>query len=436
MPEAADLTAVIVEAESLDEEEVRKLVLDRGYGDGWLRVAPLAGLGLTQVEVLDAGGLPHVDPALVEVLSRGRKATFVHVNHEAKQALVHCFVEGRQALEGWVGDPSLLDEKLGATVGRRLATLIGGDDGTRGAFGAAASHTTALSRRRALAVPVGTPTALGSFAFHDRGGPAGGDDGAYRVALIAVDAEAVRRAWESVPGAELAARIFTLAPPLVGPLRGVRDVAAATLAALGDRTPAEAGLRSVIAYELATLTEAYLFGGGESTGFVDARLLPMFSIGSGDPQIDDADEAEELESRASVLEAMCEVLPYTSPEGAMLEQIADEELSPLAPWAAAGDEYVGSVFRLAGDRIARLLVETDSRELAAKVDRFYRGWWRTQVDAPFGDEFEAWRRALDEKGRADIERFLTAWAEWRTVLTLAARNQLQPALVFYGIEAA
>src|SRR5262252_3599140 len=105
MPEEADLTAVIVEAAELDPADVRRLVVERGYGDGWLRVRRLDGLGLHQVELLDAGGLPRIDPALVESLSHGGKATFVHVNHVAKQALVHCFVEGRQVLDGWVGDP-------------------------------------------------------------------------------------------------------------------------------------------------------------------------------------------------------------------------------------------------------------------------------------------------------------------------------------------
>src|SRR5438128_1135944 len=188
-PEQADLTAVIVEREGLDEAEVQRLVVERGYGDGWLRVKRLGALGLVQVELLDAGGLPRIDPALVEVLSRGGKATFVHVNHQAKQALVHCFVEGRQAGDGWVGEPEALDEKLGPTVGRSLASLLAADDGTRRGFGSAPSYTIALARGRALRVPAGTSTALGSFAFHDRARA-----GADRVALVAVDDAAVRRA--------------------------------------------------------------------------------------------------------------------------------------------------------------------------------------------------------------------------------------------------
>src|SRR5579871_2134258 len=377
MATEADLTAVIVEGLALDEAEARRLA--SGYGDGWLRVKKLDALGMTQIELLDEGGLPRVDPAFVDALSHGRKATFVHVNHEAKQALVHCFVEGRQ-IEGWVGDPAELDGKLAATVGRPLAALLAADDGTRGRFGASASHTVALSRGRALAVPAGASTGLHSFAFHDRAPASEGGD---RVALIAFDEPAVRRAWSEVPGGELAVRVLTLPPGAVGPLRGVRDGAAGALAALGDRAPADASLESVIALELVALTEAYLFGGGESTSFVDERLLPMFSLGHGDPAFDDGDEAEELESRASVLEAMGEILPYASPEGAVLEQVADDELLPLAPWAKPGDEYVGSVFRLRDERLRRLL-SLDGRELAARIDRFYRSWWREQTDEPLG----------------------------------------------------
>jgi hypothetical protein len=427
-PEADDLTAILVDTEHGDEAAIRATVAAGGYGHGWLRVRPLAGLGLTQIELLDGRGLPQIDPALVIALSQeGRRAVFLHVNHTASQAIVHWFRGGEQ-VEGWVGTPGDLAPRLERALGRQLPALLAGDDGTRHGFGQAASSTVALARGRILSAPPGTITGLGSFAFHDRGAP-----GVERVALLAFDEAALRTAWAQTPGAELAARVKALPEAAVGPLQPVRDEATSALAALGDRAPAAAGLRSVVALELVALSEACLYGAGEAVSFVDGRLLPLFSLTSHVPAIEDADEAEELEARASVLAAMEEVLPYTSPEGALLEQVADEELAGLAHWTRPGEEYVGSLFLLRADRLRRALVEIEPRDLAARADLFYRAWWKAGHDEPTGDAFAAWRRALDERGAPDVERFLTAWAEWRTVLELAAVNRLQTALLFYEL---
>ena len=96
MPAGADLTAILLPARELDAEGIRRAVLAAGYGDVWLRARPLAkGLDLVQVEVFDGRGLPCVDPGLVAALSGADgRATFVHVNHGADQALVHGFVGG------------------------------------------------------------------------------------------------------------------------------------------------------------------------------------------------------------------------------------------------------------------------------------------------------------------------------------------------------
>ncbi len=119
----------------------------------------------------------------------------------------------------------------------------------------------------------------------------------------------------------------------------------------------------------------------------------------------------------------------------MLEQIADEELTPLAPWGNEGGEYVGSILQLSDERLRKLLVDSDRQEMAARVDRFYRGWYRSQYESMTEVLFQNWRRKMDDKGARDTERFLLDWAEWRTVLAIAHQNHLQTALVFYGIDA-
>ncbi len=430
-----DLTAVFVPLDHHDAESVRRIVLERGDGPGWLRVRALDVVGLWQIELLDDAGLPSADPAFLEALSGGqRRAVFVHINHDARQAMVHAFADGQAADEGWLGEPEGLDGKLSELFQKTLAELVGADDGSRLGLGQTASSTIARTRGRQLAAPVGLPTALHSFHFHD-GSPAGPDPSELdRVALVACDLAATTAAWKTISGTELARRIAALTPPLLGPLAGVRDEVCSALGALDERSPEAAGLRSVVALELVALSECYVFGGGESVCYLDERVLPIFSLAPGDPTFEDDEEAVELEGRGSVLEVMSEVMPYASPEGAMLEQLGDDELQPLAPWAESGAEYIGSLFRFRGERLRELLGSIDARDVAGRVDRFYRAWWKAGHDGPLDQAFETWRAEFDERSGADIQRFLCAWAEWRTVLELAAANRLQPLLVFYGLE--
>src|SRR2546421_207896 len=75
--------------------------------------------------------------------------------------------------------------RLRAEAGADLPSLHAADDGTRLGIGVAASNTVALYKQRALVVPVGTPTGLDSFRFHDRGDAL--EDRQERVAFFAFD---------------------------------------------------------------------------------------------------------------------------------------------------------------------------------------------------------------------------------------------------------
>src|SRR5260370_41446980 len=100
-----DLTAILLRRGALTDEDIARTVLARGYGDVRLRIAPLDAVGLTQVEVHSArDGLPCEDPALVEQLASGGLAAFVHVNHSAKQAVLHKFHPGGSQ-PGFAGAP-------------------------------------------------------------------------------------------------------------------------------------------------------------------------------------------------------------------------------------------------------------------------------------------------------------------------------------------
>src|SRR5438874_13465844 len=112
-PPSPDLTAVLIELRAeADADYIARAVAGGGYGDVWLRMKPLQPLGLVQVELFDGNGMLRVDPALVMALSQdGRRATFVHLNRGAKQALVHAFQAGAE-LEGWMGAPEEIDARI------------------------------------------------------------------------------------------------------------------------------------------------------------------------------------------------------------------------------------------------------------------------------------------------------------------------------------
>ena len=435
---ANDLTAILVPAGQLDAARVHAIVLDSGRRAALVRVAPLPSLSLMQIEVHDPQrGMPTEDPDLVARLSRGGRATFVHVNHSAKQAMVHGFVDGN-ANEGFAGAPG--DDfatRLRAETGVDLEALGAADDGTRLGIGIAASHTVALIRSRALAVPVGTPTGLDSFFFHDRGrGLQDGEEHEERLAFFAFDRA---RAFDH-PGGELAAIIAAAPAGALGPLEGARAEALAALEALGARTPAQARLAAPRALELCAYAAAMAWAGGDQVSYWDGRVLPLFAIAGSTapptPVLDHAD-AEELDDETeSLLEAMVETLPFAAPpdgEGPLLTQLSAAEVRPLAPWAQPGQEHAGAVFTLRPERLLSLVRQLDGARLTGCAEIFARAWYRAlRPGQPEGDAYATWRKAKEEEGAADLERFVQDWAELRACLELAVANQLDVALLFYG----
>lgn len=429
-----DLTAIIVPAGQLDAGKVHATVLESGRRAALVRVAPLASLGLLQIEVHDARrGLPTEDPELVGRLSRGGRATFVHVNHSAKQAMVHGFVDGKPN-EGFAGEPgAAFEERLRAEAGAGLEALVAADDGTRLGIGVAASHTTALVRGKSLAVPVGTPTGLDSFFFHDRG--AALDDGEERLAWFAFDRQ---RAFHQ-PGKTLAEIVAAAPAGALGPLEGAKAEAVAALQALGEQSPAEARLDSSRALELCAFAASLAWAGGDEVQYWDGRVLPLFAICGTDtpaaPVLDEG-EANDLEDETeSLIEAMVEALPYAAPpdgEGPLLSSLSPAEVRPLAPWAEGG-EHAGAVFGLRAERLLALVRRLDGQRLGNAAETFARAWYRAmRPGQPEGDFYLTWRKAKEEEGEKDLERFVNDWAELRACLEIAAANQLDLALLFYA----
>ncbi len=428
-----DLTAILLPLGQLTDEQIRRVVFEKGVGDVLVRVAPLEAVKLQQVEVHEAKeGLPCEDPDLVGRLSANGWAAFVHVNHSASQAIVHGFVQGKP-LDGFAGAPGPeFDAKLKEAVQAEvtLDQITAADDGSRMGIGVTSTRTMAIIRGAPLIVPPGTPTDFNSFVFHDRG--AGMDEEGERLAMLTFDPRVARLLW-TTPGRELSANLIAAPPGFYGPLEAVRDAAADVLAPLGDRTPEQAGLTDVRTLELCVLAAGRAFAGGDLREYWDERVLPMFAL-SGDPVIEPS-EVEDLDDCDSVLHAMVEVQPFAAPpggEGTLLQSLGDDELAPLAPWAKPGEEYRGTMFLLQPQRLLTLVRSLDGLKMRAAMEKFERAWYRAaRPGQPEGDALDNFKRAKAEEGKADIERFLRDWTELRICLEIGAANQFQVALLFY-----
>jgi hypothetical protein len=384
--------------------------------------------------VHDLRGMPNEDPALVQRFSHGGQATFVHVNHSAKQAMVHRFLDGRGD-EGFAGAPGdEYTERLRTEAGADLAALHAADDGTRLGIGVAASHTVALYKQRVLAIPVGTPTGLDSFRFHDRGDAL--EDRQERVAFFAFD----RKETFAVEARLWAQRLSGAPAGWFGPLEGAREQVFAELETCNPgRSIADAKV-STRALELVAFGASLAWAGGDELTYWDERVLPLFAICSSDKPpapVLEPSEAQELDDETeSLLEAMVETLPFAAPpdgEGPVLTALSPAELLPLAPWAQAGEEHAGSIFLLRAERLLSLTRAIDGRRLGNAAENFALAWYRAlRPGQPQGDAYKTWRQAKEDEGHKDLDRFVADWAELRACLEIAAANRLDVALLIYA----
>ncbi|HEX6835626.1 MAG TPA: hypothetical protein VF334_03585 [Polyangia bacterium] len=432
--EDRDLTAVVVPAGQLTVDEVHAIVRESGRHAALVRVAPLPAVGLMQIEVHDLRGMPSEDPSLVQRFSRGGRATFVHVNHSAKQAMVHRFVNGTGD-EGFAGAPGDdFTARLKSDAGADLPALHAADDGSRFGIGVAATNTVALYKQRALVVPPGTPTGLDSFRFHDRG--VGLEDRQERVAFFAFD----RKETFGVEARLWAQRLQGAPAGWFGPLEGTREQVFAEL----DTTEVGKSLAdarvSTRALELVAFGASLAWAGGDELAYWDERVLPLFSICATDKPaapVLEAAEAEELDNETeSLLEAMVETLPFAAPpdgEGPVLTSLSPAELVPLAPWAQAGEEHAGSIFLLRPERLLTLARGIDGRRLGNAAETFANAWYRAlRPGQPLGDAYKTWRQAKEDEGQKELDRFVADWAELRACLEIAAANRLDVALMIYA----
>lgn len=469
---AKDLTAILLPLppRGIPGNDVVQIIAQTVQAAAWLRLTALEPLEIHQLEVMDgATGLPSVSPAMLVALSQnGGKALFVHVNHQAKQAILHAFEDGIE-VASYTGEPNeAFTAELTRLVGPSIDDLVAADDGTRTGFGQAASRTAAVVRGRLLLIPAGTPTGLGTFAFHDRGferkpeiqlTDADSDDddadATTRAAFFAFDGGIISQAFGELPGKQLAQVVQNAPPEIVGPLIALRDQTARTLSQHDD-VPGQAKNHPAWhthAFEILALCHAGAYAGGDTVQYLNDKVLSVLAIGDATPIID-SDDAEELEDMPSILDAMVDVLPCPKPPGGygpLFELIGPDEIGALVPWAQPGQPYDGAVFLIKPDRLLNLVRSFDGSRLGARLERFCRALYtarygKSPVQPSSGapaqpaegapaerltEEYLRWRGGIEEKSRPDLERFLTAWAELRVVLEVAAVNQLAVGVVVY-----
>lgn len=450
----ADLTAILMPLppRGLQPNDIVNVVAQNGPPAAWVRLVPMEKHEIHQLEVMDGQtGLPSVSPGMLAALSQnGGKALFLHVNHSAKQALLHAFEDGIE-VASYSGEPDeTFAGEISRLVGLTTDDIASADDGTRVGFGQAASRTAAVVRGRLLLVPPGTPTGLGSFMFHDRGHDRiepgadsdsdGGDGEGTRLAFFAFDGALIQQAFGELTGKQLAQVISGAPQEIIGPLIALRDTTAKMLSGI-DTQPGRAEKHPAWhthAFEMLALCHAGVYSGGDTLRYLDQKVLALLNIGEATPIID-ADDAEELEELPSLLDAMIEVLPCPKPPagyGPLMEMIGPDEIGALVPWAKPGEPYDGAVFLIKPDRLLQLVRSLDGNKLAQRLERFSRALYTARHGSPEGEAAEKayieWRSGHEQRSRADIERFLTAWAELRMVFEMAAANQMNIGVIVYA----
>jgi hypothetical protein len=418
-----------------DRDRLRRILLELQLDRVWLHTAErrLGPRRWLQVETYDLRtGQPLVLDLLAERLSsEGRAFQLVADGRWARYRL---FQEGRlvAADEGMVDDPTFGGrclERLGCPWDE-LAGAAGRDERSAEI---AAEGTEVLVRGRLLALPPGTPRWPQLFTFHARNGAPQRD----QLSLVLLDLARAEQLCRQ-PAAEVLrflAVIEAVGPAVLGPLHGALAEVRSLLAQVDDQQPPAAlAATHPLIYEVLAMGTALGYGLGDELSYFDERFFPLLSLADsemGRPIEDGLDEIAEL----GVLSAMVEVLPYSVPEGELLEAFADGEIAPLPRPSGDSAEhhaehYEGSLFLLDHRRLAGLVQAFDGEALARRAQRFLRQWHRAmEVETDF-DRWCAQREAIDGD---EILRFSETASELKVLLALAEVHQLRFGLLFYTV---
>ncbi|MCA9664789.1 MAG: hypothetical protein KC503_04350 [Myxococcales bacterium] len=254
-----------------------------------------------------------------------------------------------------------------------------------------------------------------------------------QLALVLLDRERADELW-ALPVSEVRSFLELIRPMarrVLGPLaHALHDEVLPKLAkAPADAIVSELDHDDATLYEVLSMATAVAYVIGDDLSYYDECFFPLLCMrGSEVSERAVADGLEDIEG-AGVLAALTEVLPYSVPDGSMLESFDDREIAPLAHWAVKDDSYEGSLFLLDVERLEKQLVDFDAGAFSQRVERFHAAWHAAQND---GESLDEWLEGRVEIDRDELEMFTETIAELQLVLQLAAINELTPALLFYG----
>ena len=450
-------------------ESIQETLLRTQLDECWLRIRPTtvkrAGEPLLMLQMYDLRtGAPANVADVGELLSAGGRTVVLvgAADPEAASAAFEVYRDGATTFS-WAGQLEGFDATL--PDGQHFE----GEDGFRAAFAAATGvgweelledaeragvasdeadpHTDLLLRGRVVGLPAGLPRRPEVFFFHyaeqssreadeeedTADDPEGDEDGEPddQMALVLLDLRLVGHLWSQAPAAQVLDFLRALEAvhgAVLGPLSHALPRAIAAVQLVDQERPlAAAPAPELEVYELLAMASATAFQTGDSVEYFDQCFFPLLSL-TANPVSKEAVRAslDEIEG-LDVLRAMSEVMPYTIPEGEMLESLADDELAPLADWAQTeGGEYEGSLFLLDLQRLSTLVRSFDSHGFSKRIQAFIEAWTSLLAERDEPEE----HRAVDE---LELARFSHHFEELQILLALCEANKLQPALFFYGL---
>lgn len=442
-------------ADELTPDAVRELIHDLGLDETWLRVcettASYEERALLQIELydLDTGEPVFAEEIGPTLAAEGRTALTVGSHPEEKEIAFALYEDGEVSFM-WAGElddfeaedeqgnehkgKEGFDHVFSDLTGARFDDYLDAPSVRPDAGEMADEETLLLLRGRYIGLPPGLERAPEIHSFHEADLDIEESD-EDRMALLLIDLRLTEELWKNQPAGAVSAFLEAIAPlreRVLGPLAGAFAEARQFIGEQPPNQPlAGAADPPLTAYELLAMATAIAFVGGHRVSHYDERFFPLLSLKEGgDLERVIGDELDEITGRG-LLSAMCEVLPYSVPEGEMLESIGDEELAPLAPWALDDDGgYEGSIFLLDPKRLIESLGEFSRQDFDVRCERFTSAWCGLASDGE-GDA-EAWRQARFDRDAEERAEFDMLLSELTMLLAISQVNHLHPAILFYG----
>ncbi len=288
---------------------------------------------------------------------------------------------------------------------------------------------------RRLAVPAGTNKSVDIFRFSERSSfGIDNSDAASRLCFLALDWEHLSEQVRSHTAIQALETLQYFASHRLEGQRLLGPLSADLLACLEGlhRLDGSMLLREVAnlpdLVELLAVANSWLSSPGNRVAYLDQVFFPLLNVtASSFPLRLDRREMVRLSER-DLLVAMADQLPYHCPEGTLLESIEDAALRPLVVELDCGAPSDGAIWLLEGTSLEDCLERFDPATIVRLGERFLELWWKAVYR---GDDFAHWKAAravVDDLAR---ETFLATWDELRTLLAVARKNHLRPALLFY-----